>query len=1422
MTGDLCICRSALAGFRAARGRISALAACASLGTAFLVSALAVAIPASAVADSARRVVKVAVCGGKGYYERGPAGEPVGAGYVLMEKLRPNLPFDIQYAAEAKDIDQCMEMLERGEVDMVDMMFYKVSLRSKFVYATYPSCFSSSVVSVPAKSSARFRTGDYNAWNGMRAAIVGGVSMVKDFEEFARSRGFSAETVECASVEDFAQLCREGRADVLVHDSTLSADGCEDVTHFGLKPRFYAVRVGDAWLASCIDAAFDKLNAAEPGWRAEVVKANCPRQKVSVAVAHAQGEVGKSDAGLAMYSRALTEHLAAILAWDVEFVESDAVPIHDGTANADVVCGVTRESASREVRARLTKCPAGRSTVAVLSRSNDKRFLGVKPSDWPFVNIGYFGLEEGRPRVFERFAAQERVKYHLEGRAVVGEPRNGLRKGDFDLGISYSRLTNEEFSVAACVGNLEFYYGVRPNLLELRNLLDSAIEYARVYDSARYLSMMENFLGYVSPPKSKTLRVGAFLKSGTCEFDDNGELDGYVIRYLRKLAETAGWYLDEIPVPIVRAMGYLESGRVDVVAGINRAQALTKLFDFTKDDLGSACQSLMVMAGGRLLLNRPDTWQGMRVGILRGTLAPKQLEQFLESRGVRWSVLHYTSLRDAERDVRMGRIEAVYTAPDRNVRDLLPLVTQTSSAGHIVLSRHNQGLKARFDSAMQRLDREHPEFRQSLFETFFPDGTGGEMLTPAEIDYVQSRANRPVKIDISPLTPLLAEYDESSGSAVGFARHILDEMSAFSGLKFELAWPVDDNAARARLDTGRTEVRIGFAGTVLKTDNAIPLYETINLPMARVRRANSGSSVGGTVALFKGAEVLRSVVVRHGFEPRMYPGRTACYSAVMDGSADYTVDSYHLAKYFIQERGLYPGLAIEPIDQRRGSLPVTVAVGARTDSLLRTTVEKAVAHISAYDVDDVLTTALRNVQRPVLTGGQLALLLGSILLAVAIAFAFMRLKYEAHMRSQRQRLLFLEKIEQQQSELSKALDAANAANRAKTVFLSSMSHDIRTPMNAILGYTSMVKDSPDDVSKVKQFVSKIDMAGQHLLALINEVLEMSRIESGKVQLSEQPVNLLERAHAMMSIIESSASQKGLTVELKEGPVANWNVVVDANRLDQVVQNILGNAIKYTPAGGTVKMTIADEPCDRQGFSLFVLTVEDNGIGMSKEFLEHVFDEFSREQTSTVSGIQGTGLGLSIVKRLVEIMGGTVEIFSEQGKGTKVVSKIPMRLQERKEEPKPEQKADVAPASLNGLNFLLVEDNEMNREVATWMLTGQGAKVTDAVNGKDAVEKFEKSVAEDGERFDVILMDVQMPVMDGYGATRAIRELETRLASGTGRSPHRIPIIALSANAFEEDRKRSFEAGMDDHVAKPIKLSSLLEAVTKVLASKREA
>lgn len=419
------------------------------------------------------------------------------------------------------------------------------------------------------------------------------------------------------------------------------------------------------------------------------------------------------------------------------------------------------------------------------------------------------------------------------------------------------------------------------------------------------------------------------------------------------------------------------------------------------------------------------------------------------------------------------------------------------------------------------------------------------------------------------------------------------------------------------------------------------------------------------------------------------------------------------------------------------------------------------------------------------------------LVAVSIAVLATAICYLMLHRKQREKLYT--------EEIRKSAEKARKANEAKTRFLFNMSHDIRTPMNAIVGFSGLLEKSIHDEKKSLDYIKKIRVSSDILLTIINQVLEMARIESGKITLNPESVNIREMVEAMNTVFESSLTKKSLENQCSLN-VVHDQILCDKTKMEEIILNVVSNSIKYTNPHGKITVSIDELDSEDEKNADYKVVVEDNGIGMSQDYLPHIFEEFSREHTSTETRVAGTGLGLPIVKSLVDRMGGTIEVESEEGKGTRFIMKFsfPVSLENQVREKEKQNIPDIT-EKLEGKRILLAEDNELNAEIAETVLVEAGIEVKRVEDGLQCIEELKKMPE---NYYDVILMDVQMPNMDGYTATQRIRDLDDSRAE--------IPIIAMTANAYDEDRRKAQEAGMDGFLAKPLDVDEMMRLLAQII------
>ena len=419
------------------------------------------------------------------------------------------------------------------------------------------------------------------------------------------------------------------------------------------------------------------------------------------------------------------------------------------------------------------------------------------------------------------------------------------------------------------------------------------------------------------------------------------------------------------------------------------------------------------------------------------------------------------------------------------------------------------------------------------------------------------------------------------------------------------------------------------------------------------------------------------------------------------------------------------------------------------------------------------------------------------LVAVSIAVLATAICYLMLHRKQREKLYT--------EEIRKSAEKARKANEAKTRFLFNMSHDIRTPMNAIVGFSGLLEKSLHDEKKSLGYIKKIRVSSDILLTIINQVLEMARIESGKITLNPESVNIREMVEAMNTVFESSLTKKSLEYQCSLN-VVHDQILCDKTKMEEIILNVVSNSIKYTNPHGKITVSIDELDSEDEKNANYKVVVEDNGIGMSQDYLPHIFEEFSREHTSTETRVAGTGLGLPIVKSLVDRMGGTIEVESEEGKGTRFIMKFSFPVSS-KNQVREEEKQNIPDITekLKGKQILLAEDNDLNAEIAETVLVEAGIEVKRVEDGLQCIEELKKMPE---KYYDVILMDVQMPNMDGYTATQRIRDLDDSRAE--------IPIIAMTANAYDEDRRKAQEAGMDGFLAKPLDVDEMMRLLAQII------
>ncbi len=654
-------------------------------------------------------------------------------------------------------------------------------------------------------------------------------------------------------------------------------------------------------------------------------------------------------------------------------------------------------------------------------------------------------------------------------------------------------------------------------------------------------------------------------------------------------------------------------------------------------------------------------------------------------------------------------------------------------------------------------------------------------------------------------------YVNPSGEYAGMDVELMAEVANRMGMNLDLQLMEWGEANRA-LQEGRVDILMNMETDSVVADNhmigTLPFVEKQYVAYGRENISSIAELYGKRVlSLHRMPELMLTSDIRY------MDSYAKMFKALNEGNADFVICPIQVGNSFVARlgmEGVRPSYAVSHIYGAFALRVENVAIRDRINPILRDLqkegfldrldekwVHHRYAHMGVFQIIEA---------KPVL--GAFILLL-TVLLGIMAVFVWFHRKRAALTAAYTEELHeHIETVERQQEELAREKSRAEEASQAKTSFLFNMSHDIRTPMNAIIGYTNLARDEKTSKEDMRGYLDKIATAGEYLLSLINDVLEMRRIESGQLELDYEEMNLIDTVLGAADMIRAQMDAKQIVFNVDVSKIQTPIVIGDRNRLRRVIMNLLSNACKFTPEGGTVDLVLAQQNTSDEE-AAFCLSVKDTGIGMSKEFTAKIFKSFERERTSTNSGVGGTGLGMTITKSFVDLMGGKIEIDTEQGKGTEFRVKFALRPVHR--EPEPEAGTEQAKdfSLLNGKRLLVVDDMDVNREIAAMTLQEMDFEVDTAVNGQDALDKLK---AAGPGVYDLILMDVQMPVMNGYEATRAIRRLEDPSLAST-------PIVALTANAFKEDVKNAFESGMDGHIAKPIDLENMMNTIWDVLNKK---
>lgn len=909
----------------------------------------------------------------------------------------------------------------------------------------------------------------------------------------------------------------------------------------------------------------------------------------------------------------------------------------------------------------------------------------------------------------------------------------------------------------------------------------------------------------VSAQSAETVKVGYYFSNNFQEgMDDRAPKSGYSYEYLQKLASYTGWKYEYVYGEWDELFEKLKDGEIDLMAGVAYSEdrvdqigypdseMLNETFYIYKDTDDSSMQCGDIAS-----------YSGKKIGTLKGDQRmTAALEQWKARHRADIEIEYYSDLTECARVFNEQQIDGFVSAD--NVVSSYSGITPVEKIGkqlfYLCTAKEREDLLSELNMAMSIMNEQDAVEVDELRNKYYTETTVSVFLSQQEQQWMKEHA----QITVGYLADYLPYCDKAEdGSATGLVLDIVPDLfDALSGdYDPEIIYRCFDDQQEMLdcLKNGEVDfvMPVSDGKWYAEQEEFVQSSAVVAFPIALVYREPYDNEVTSRIAVNQNnlRQYWYTLANYPDAEIVMYDGIEACIDAVNSGEADSTLlSALRVSQLLNGEKKLN-------IITLSDSEKLCFGVAARNKALLQILnhglsilgESYGLNHTYRY-LDTVVTYTLTDVIQD-----HVWLFIGLLTVLLILIVT-----YFIH-REQEQKKAAQHELKQKEL-LEKALCAAKQASVAKKVFLQNMSHDIRTPMNAVLGFTNLAIQAGGDTEKTQDYLSKIKISGNHLLGIVNEVLEISRIESGQTKLDESVWSIADIVRETDIIIRDQALAKKQEFSIDIWQVQDMYIYCDKLRVKEILVNLLGNAVKYTQTGGSISLRIIQKPCEKENFGNYEIHVKDNGCGMSEEFLQKIFEPFERQANSTISGIQGTGLGMTIIKGFVDAMGGTIDIKSEENKGTEIIVRLCQRIVEAPEKSEEQKTISCSPELFVGKRVLLVEDNSMNREIATAILEEAGFKVDTAENGAIAVEKV--TYYPEGF-YDVILMDIQMPVMDGYTATRKIRSLENKAIA-------KIPIITVSANAFDEDRQTSLEAGMNGHLAKPIVVDELLEVLGGIL------
>ena len=905
----------------------------------------------------------------------------------------------------------------------------------------------------------------------------------------------------------------------------------------------------------------------------------------------------------------------------------------------------------------------------------------------------------------------------------------------------------------------------------------------------------------------KVVRVGSFEDTfNYC--NERGARKGYGYELLETLSGYTGWQFEYVTCDWSDCFEKLENGEIDIMGGISYTEDRAEEMLFSDEPMGEEKYYLYAdLSRADISASDFKILDGKKIGVVMGTEPEVMLTEWEEKHGIKTQHVNISNNEDVKQKLANHEIDCFVSLEESYWADLgISTITRVGKSSiYYVLNKDRPDLKEELDNAMHALDEEAPFYTADLCKKYFSLDYK-PILTGEEKAWL--RKHGAIRMGFLTSDRGVSTYDPATGEITGTITDYIQFAADCLGnqeLEFQLVGYDDKEAELNALKSGEIDMIFHF-------DQSPNLAEEY-----RLARTNTTWTANMMVVtnqqLFTENKVNRVAVPQNKISLTRYIAfyypqweivdcdtQEDAVKLVKDGQADCFIIGVGSEAKYSKNYGFYS----VPLPNPANSCFAVKSGNRSLLSILNKTIKAMPSNMLTSSLAMHKSSARKVTLSDFIKDNFFMVLLVSSIVVAAILLTILKLLRKAR-KAEAAAKKAANDTQELNAKLQVAVENAESANRAKSTFLFNMSHDIRTPMNAIIGYADLASRHLDDPAKLEKYMENIQVCGQNLLMLLNNVLDLARIENDKTEMEYSVSDVDKDFRNCIAMFRNQADSKGQTLTVTTHLLHPY-VYVDIPHLTEVCTNLVSNAVKYTGAGGTICCDITQKPGEKEGWCDTVVTVADNGIGMSQEFQKHIFEPFERERTSTVSKVEGSGIGMGIVKKLVGLMGGTVAVESKIGVGSTFTVTIPCRIASEDET---QAKRETNPSDqkcLRGTRILLTEDNDLNAEIATELLQEEGCTVDRAKDGVECVDMLEKAA---NGTYQLILMDIQMPVMNGYDAAKKIRRMDDPQKAN-------IPIIAMTANAFTEDRQAALDAGMNDHIAKPINMNVLVPTLRKYL------